>query len=86
MWRRFCGQVSGKVFVPKGPDEGSLAVYCQEMQKNRTVPLGNSMIGRKERSATLTGQHASSPTQTVPSGTGRFLNAFQAVNCQATFI
>jgi hypothetical protein len=44
------------------------------------------MIGRKERSATLTGQHASRPTQTVPSGTGPFLNAFQAVNCQATII
>ena len=27
MWSRFCGQVSKKRFVPKGPSDGSLAVY-----------------------------------------------------------
>jgi hypothetical protein len=29
---------SGKVFVPKGPSEGSLAVYCQGMQETEPVP------------------------------------------------
>jgi hypothetical protein len=46
MWRRFYGQVSGKVFVPKGLDDSSdsteladvLAVYCQGMQETEPVP------------------------------------------------
>ena len=42
---RFCGQVSGKRSVPKGPSNRSLAVYCQGMQGNRTRPVGNGMIG-----------------------------------------
>ena len=39
-----------------------------DAEKNRTVPLGNGMIGSKERSATLSGQRASRPTHTVPTG------------------
>ena len=46
MWSRFCGQVSGELFVPKGPSDGSdstelaevLAVYTQEMQQTEPVP------------------------------------------------
>jgi len=34
----------------------------------------------------LSGEYASRLTQTVPYGTVRFLNAFQAVNCLATII
>ena len=44
MWSRFCGQVSRVAFVPKGLNDGSLAVYCLGYRKNRTVPLGNGMI------------------------------------------
>jgi hypothetical protein len=79
-------KVSIKVFVPKGLDEGSQAVYCLEMQKNRTVPLGNGMIGSEETLCDLHGESASRPTQTVPLRDGSFLNAFQAINCLATFI
>ena len=38
-WRRFCRQVSGRFFVPKGLDEGSQAIYCLGyVQKRATVP------------------------------------------------
>jgi hypothetical protein len=33
----------------------------------------------------LNGEPTRRLTQTVPYGTGPFVNAFQAVNCQATF-
>jgi hypothetical protein len=52
--------------------------------KNQARPVGNGMIGAQGRSVTLSGERASRPTQTVPYGTGRFLNAFQAMNCLAT--
>jgi hypothetical protein len=42
-------------------------------------------MGRKEHSSILIGEPVSRPTQTVPYGTGRFVNGFLAVNCQATF-
>src|SRR5262249_41912293 len=45
MWSRNCGLVSGKLFVPKGPSDSSLAVYCQEMHENGTRPVGNGMVG-----------------------------------------
>jgi len=32
-------------FVPKGLNDSSLAVYCLGMRKNRTVPLGNGVVG-----------------------------------------
>ena len=38
MWSRFCGQVLGKRFVPKGPSDRSLAVYCHGMQETESVP------------------------------------------------
>jgi len=45
MWGRFRGQVSGKRFVPKGPSDGSLAVYCQGLQETETRPVGSGMVG-----------------------------------------
>ena len=44
-----------------------------DAEKNRTVPLGNGMIGSAERSATLSGERPNRPSQTVPYGTGLFL-------------
>ena len=45
MWRRFCGQVSGMDFVPEGPVDSSLAVYCLECVQKRNRPVGNGAIG-----------------------------------------
>jgi hypothetical protein len=56
------------------------------VSKKGTVPYGTVCLGRRERSATLSFEHPRRPTQTVPYGTGRFLDAFQAINCLATFI
>jgi len=38
-WRRFCGQVSGEVFVPKGRNDSSLAVYCLGCGKKPNRPV-----------------------------------------------
>jgi len=81
MWSRKCGQVPG-VVVPKGPSDGSLAVYCQGIQETEPVSAEADMIGgRKKRSSTLNREHANRPTQTVPYGTRLFLTHSQAVNC-----
>ena len=40
MWSRFFGQVSRVAFVPKGLNEGSLAVYCQEYVEDKARPVG----------------------------------------------
>ena len=85
MWRRFRGQVSGRGFVPQGRRNGSLAIYCLEcVQENR--PVGIGVIGWEGTFRTLSGEHASRPTQTVPDGTVRSSTAFQAINCLATII
>jgi hypothetical protein len=39
-WLRFCGQVSGSFFVPKGLDEGSQAIYCLGCEKKGDRPGG----------------------------------------------
>ena len=38
MWNRKCGRFSGKVFVPEGLYEGSLAVYRQGIRETEPVP------------------------------------------------
>ena len=76
----------GKGFRPGGTSDGSLAVYCLEWVREKSRPVGYGVMGAEESSATLSGEHASRPTQTVPYGTGRSLTAFQAINCQATII
>jgi hypothetical protein len=45
MWSRFCGQVSGRLFVPKGPSDRSLAVLLPEILLPgyyHSVPLGQN--------------------------------------------
>jgi hypothetical protein len=83
MWSRFCGHLSNSIFVPKGRRDSSLAVYCLEYVQERNRPVGNGLIGRKERYAILSGERASRTTHIVPYGTDRSLTAFQAINCLA---
>ena len=85
-WSRFCGQASGKAFVPKGLDEGSQAIYCLGCKKRDPSRRARYDLVEREGSSTLIGEPLSRPTQTVPYGTDLFVNIFQAVNCQATFI
>jgi hypothetical protein len=54
--------------------------------KKPNPSVGNGMIGWEGAFLNLNGEPVSRPTQTVPYGTGLFVNAFLAVNCQATFI
>ena len=43
MCRQTRGQVLS-VLVPKGPNEGSQAIYCLERVRWRIRPVGNGMI------------------------------------------
>jgi hypothetical protein len=72
--------------VPKGLSEGSLAVYSQENVQIETRPVEYGVIGSQtDLGSSLSGEHASRPTQTVRYGTVRLSDTFLAVNCQATF-
>jgi hypothetical protein len=42
MWSRKRRQVA-QDFVPKGLDEGSMAVYCQEWVYKKTRPVGHGL-------------------------------------------
>jgi hypothetical protein len=64
--------VAEKLFVPKGPSDDSLAVYCQELKETETRPVGNGMIGSEGMFLHLGWERTSRPTQTVPYGTGLF--------------
>jgi hypothetical protein len=55
------------VFVPKGPSDGSLAVYCQECVLKKNRPVGNGM-SRSTGAFTAQGRRnvLSDPNHTVP--------------------
>src|SRR5215469_5029879 len=73
MWSRFCGLVSRVAFVPKGPGEGSLAIYCQECVLKKIRPVGYGM-SRSAGGFTAQGRRTFLPTPIIPfpSGTVRF--------------
>jgi hypothetical protein len=73
MWSRFCGQVSVEVFVPKGLDEGSLAVYCLECVLKKIRPVGYGMSALLARSVLKVGlaSEARSTRRTSAKAEGR---------------
>src|SRR5215469_9157842 len=74
------------VFVPKGLDDSSLAVYCQEwFKKDPSRRVRYELVYRcvhHSRSQNV----SSDLNHIVPYGTVRFFLYPQAVNCQATII
>jgi hypothetical protein len=86
MWSQFCGQASGKVFVPpKGLDERSLAIYCLECAPKKIRRVGYGMSWSTGVPTAQDRRTFLSP-QSYRSLTGRFDRFLhpQAVNCQAT--
>jgi hypothetical protein len=66
-WSRFCGQISRRVLSRR-----DFAMVAWHEMPGKCTPKDPSrrdgMIGATGRSATLSGEHASRPTQTVPYG------------------
>ena len=77
----------GQDFVPKGPSDSSLAVYCQECVLKKIRPVGNGMSW-STGAFTAQGRRTFLPTLIIPfpNGTDRFFPDPQAVNCKATII
>jgi hypothetical protein len=69
-----CPEAARRIFVPKGLDEGSQAIYCLETGSRATRPVGYGMIGfaislfhRRRQTNAGTRDHI------VPYGTDQFL-------------
>jgi len=62
MWSRKCGHASDEFVVPKGLNEGSLAIYCQECVQQTTRPVGHG-LSWSTRAFTAQGDRTFRPTQ-----------------------
>ena len=86
MWSRKCVQELEWSVVPEGPNDSSLAVYCQEWVQERNRPVGYGVTGSE---GTLYHLERITREQTNSDRTlrdGSLVKPIPGNKCQATFI